>query len=174
MPSTLWTLLVAAVTAVVTALGEVRSSTRAWRPARNGWAGPHCPRHPRREHAADHLRLLTAIEIRAAPADDPEWTPVMRERLANERNRWLQQLDDAIGWLCPYRSEQLMARPGHVWVRVWMTGSRSDGWTPRSWYWPPGRPSMIVGPLPHHCGKSGRGGAAGPVGSIGVWEAGRK
>src|SRR3954463_12337271 len=69
----------------------------ARRPARNG---PHRPRHLRREHAARHLRLLPAAALRAAVgADHPDWTPVTRERLATERTRWGQQLDEATVWL---------------------------------------------------------------------------
>ncbi|MFF3617482.1 hypothetical protein [Streptomyces sp. NPDC002580] len=49
------------------------------------------------------LRIVSACSLlqrfELPPADDPGWTPVMRERLTGERDRWMQQLDDATVWL---------------------------------------------------------------------------
>ncbi|SFO06714.1 hypothetical protein SAMN04487980_105319 [Streptomyces sp. cf124] len=52
---------------------------------------------------ASMLRVISACsllqKIELPSANDPDWTPVMRERVTNERNRWWQQLDETTVWL---------------------------------------------------------------------------
>ncbi|MGW1887243.1 hypothetical protein [Streptomyces sp. NPDC001970] len=97
MPNTLWTLLVAAVTAVVTAIatGLLVTPRLDARKKRIGEA------HVARDTFSTHLMtvLWACTLLQQLPADDPDWTPVLRERLKGERERWLQQIDDATRWM---------------------------------------------------------------------------
>lgn len=49
------------------------------------------------------LRIIPACgqlqNVQLPPDDDPDLTPVLREGLAGERQRWWQQIDDATRWL---------------------------------------------------------------------------
>ncbi|MFF2721343.1 hypothetical protein [Streptomyces sp. NPDC058011] len=100
MPNTLWTLLVAAVAAVVTALavGLVVAPRMEARKKRAG--DVHTARDT---FGATMLRILSICSLlqkfERPAADNPDWTPVLRERLTGERNRWWQQLDEATVWL---------------------------------------------------------------------------
>ncbi|WP_326655645.1 hypothetical protein [Streptomyces sp. NBC_01750] len=100
MPNTVWTLLVAAVTAVVTALAVGLFVTPRMEARRKRLGEVHTARDT---FGAHMMRIISASSllqrIQLPLADDPGWTPVMRERLAGERERWLQQLDDATRWL---------------------------------------------------------------------------
>ncbi|MEU5900223.1 hypothetical protein [Streptomyces venezuelae] len=97
MPGTLWTILVAAVTAVATAVvtGVLVTPRLNARAKRIGEA------HATRDTFNAHLQavLSACVRLQLLPTDDPAWTPVMRERLTGERERWLQQLDDATQWM---------------------------------------------------------------------------
>ncbi|MBV1940744.1 hypothetical protein KUF83_29875 [Streptomyces sp. BV286] len=97
MPGTLWTILVAAVTAVATAIatGLFVTPRLDARKKRIGEA------HAARDTFNTHLQavLSACTRLQAIPADDPAWTPVLRERLTGERERWLQQLDEATRWM---------------------------------------------------------------------------
>jgi hypothetical protein len=52
---------------------------------------------------AHMLRIVSACKqlqaIQLPTDEDPDWTPVLRERLVGERERWWQQIDDATRWL---------------------------------------------------------------------------
>ncbi|MFG2987661.1 hypothetical protein ACGFYQ_41950 [Streptomyces sp. NPDC048258] len=49
------------------------------------------------------LMAATRLQNFQLPAaDDPACTPVMRERLTGERERWLQRIDDATRWMNDY------------------------------------------------------------------------
>lgn len=117
MPNTLWTLLVAAVTAVVTtlAVGLLVSPRMEARKKRLGEV------HTARDtFSVTMTRIISACALlqrmQLPPADEEGWTPVMRERLAGERTRWLQQLDDATLWLIDnvmtYAGSYLMSHHG--------------------------------------------------------------
>ncbi|MFP3990992.1 hypothetical protein U9R90_26700 [Streptomyces sp. E11-3] len=92
-----WALLVAAVTSVVVAIatGLVAAPRLEARKKRIGEA------HAARDAFGTHLMtvLSTCTLLQQLPQDDPSWTPVLRERLKAERERWLQQLDDATRWM---------------------------------------------------------------------------
>ncbi|MFI0818624.1 hypothetical protein ACH4TX_19280 [Streptomyces sp. NPDC021098] len=96
MPSTVWTILVAAATALITGL-FVTPRMEA-RKKRLGDA--HAARDT---FSASMTRIVSACGLLGKvqpPADEePDWTPVMRERLTGERERWWQQIDDATCWL---------------------------------------------------------------------------
>ncbi|MFD7407764.1 hypothetical protein ACFV7R_35050 [Streptomyces sp. NPDC059866] len=100
MPSILWTLLVAAATAVVTALATGLFVTPRMEARKKRLGDVHATRDT---FSANMTRIISAcglLQKVQLPADDePGWTPVMRERLAGERERWWQQLDDATRWL---------------------------------------------------------------------------
>jgi len=57
--------------------------------------------HAARDTFDTHLMtvLATCSLLEQTPIDDPEWTPVLRDRVKGERERWLQQLDDATRWM---------------------------------------------------------------------------
>ncbi|MEU0031995.1 hypothetical protein [Streptomyces sp. NPDC006335] len=100
MPNTLWTLLVAAVTAVVTTLVVGLFVTPRMEARKKRLGEVHTARDT---FGANMLRIISACSLlqrfELPAADDPGWTPVMRERLTGERKRWLQQLDEATVWL---------------------------------------------------------------------------
>jgi hypothetical protein len=100
MPNTLWTLLVAAVTAVVTTLAVGLFITPRMEARKKRLGEVHTARDT---FGANMLRIISACSLlqrfELPPADDPDWTAVMRERVAGERSRWWQQLDDATMWL---------------------------------------------------------------------------
>ncbi|MEU6593250.1 hypothetical protein ABZ923_29175 [Streptomyces sp. NPDC046881] len=100
MPAIFWTLLVAAATAVVTALATGLFVTPRME-ARKKRVGEVLA--SRDTFSASMTRIISACALLSRlqlPADDePGWTPVMRERLAGERERWWQQIDDATRWL---------------------------------------------------------------------------
>ncbi|MFJ2833585.1 hypothetical protein ACIPC1_39610 [Streptomyces sp. NPDC087263] len=100
MSDTLWTLLLATVTAVVAALAVGLFVTPRMEARRTRLGEVHTARDT---FGANMMRIISACsllqKIELPPDDEPDWTPVMRERLAGERNRWLEQLDDATRWL---------------------------------------------------------------------------
>ncbi|KIF67091.1 hypothetical protein HY68_35740 [Streptomyces sp. AcH 505] len=100
MSNTLWTLLVAAVTAMVTALavGLFISPRMEARKKRVGDLNSlRDTFHANLMRITTSCQLLKKFELPAA--DDPHCTPAMRERLTGERNRWWQQIDEATMWL---------------------------------------------------------------------------
>nr|WP_245695523.1 hypothetical protein [Streptomyces antibioticus] len=96
MPSTMWTLIVAAIIAVVTALAVGLLVTPRMEARKKRLGEVHTARDT---FGTTMLRIISACvllqKFQLPPDDEPGWTPVTRERLAGERNRWLQQLDDA-------------------------------------------------------------------------------
>ncbi|MEU4351733.1 hypothetical protein [Streptomyces sp. NPDC023838] len=97
MPNTLWTISVAAVTAVVTAIATGLFVTPRLDARKKRIGEAHAARDTFNAHLGTVLSACT--RLRALPADDPAWTPVLRERLRGERERWLQQVDDATRWM---------------------------------------------------------------------------
>jgi hypothetical protein len=100
MPDTVWTITVAAATALVTttATGFIAAPRLEARKKRLGEV------HTARDTFGAHmLRIMPAcgqLQTIQLPTDeDPDWTPVLRERLAGERERWWRQIDDATRWL---------------------------------------------------------------------------
>ncbi|MEV7394717.1 hypothetical protein [Streptomyces sp. NPDC091215] len=100
MPDTLWTIVVAAVTAVVTttATGVLVAPRLDARKKRLGDV------HAARDLFGTHmLRIMSACSqlenLQLPPDNDPRCTPVLRERLSGERDRWWQQIDEATQWL---------------------------------------------------------------------------
>lgn len=100
MFDTFWTITVAAATALVTttATGLIAAPRLGARQKRLGEV------HAARDTFGAHmLRIISACgqlqNIQLPPDEDPDWTPVLRERLAGERERWWQQIDDATRWL---------------------------------------------------------------------------
>ncbi|MFF8943082.1 hypothetical protein ACF1A5_12585 [Streptomyces sp. NPDC014864] len=93
----LWTLLVATITALVTAVtvGLVATPRLDARKKRIGEA------HAARDTFGTHLMtvLATCTLLEQTPVDNPDWTPTLRDRVKGERERWLQQLDDATRWM---------------------------------------------------------------------------
>ncbi|MFJ9106352.1 hypothetical protein ACIRJM_48960 [Streptomyces sp. NPDC102405] len=57
--------------------------------------------HTARDTFGTHLMtvLATCSLLEQTPIDDPAWRPVLRDRIKGERERWLQQLDDATRWM---------------------------------------------------------------------------
>ncbi|MFE7932956.1 hypothetical protein ACFU6S_30410 [Streptomyces sp. NPDC057456] len=97
MPGTLWTILVAAVTAVVTAIATGLFVTPRLDARKKRIGEAHAARDTFNTQLGAILSACTRLQ--SLPADDPAWTPVLRERLTGERERWLQQLDDATRWM---------------------------------------------------------------------------
>ncbi|WP_210582009.1 hypothetical protein [Streptomyces sp. GESEQ-4] len=97
MPGTLWTILVAAVTAVVTAIATGLFVTPRLDARKKRIEEAHAARDTFNTHLQAVLSACTRLQL--LPPDDPAWTPVLRERLTGERERWLQQLDDATRWM---------------------------------------------------------------------------
>ncbi|MEU3341997.1 hypothetical protein [Streptomyces sp. NPDC006668] len=95
-----WTLLVAAATSVVTtlAVGVLVAPRMEARKKRIGEV------HTARDTFGSHmLRIISTCHqlqaIQPPADDDPNWTPVLRERLAGERARWWHQIDDSTRWM---------------------------------------------------------------------------
>lgn len=97
MPGTLWTILVAAVTAVVTAIATGLFVTPRLDARKKRIGEAHAARDTFNTQLGVVLAACTRLQL--LPADNPAWTPVLRERLTGERERWLQQLDDATRWM---------------------------------------------------------------------------
>ncbi|KOU54024.1 hypothetical protein [Streptomyces sp. WM6378] len=100
MPNTAWTILVAAITAVAatTATGLIVTPRMDARKKRLGEI------HSARDSFSTHMTMVVwactrLLNVPPVADDGPEWTPVMRGRLAAERARWLQQIDDATRWM---------------------------------------------------------------------------
>ncbi|MDX2986471.1 hypothetical protein [Streptomyces caniscabiei] len=95
--STLLTILVAAVTAVVAAIATGLIATPRLEARKKRITEAHAARD---SLGTQMLTVLSACSLlQQVPADDPDWTPVLRERLQGERQRWLQQLDEATRWI---------------------------------------------------------------------------
>lgn len=119
MSNTLWTLLVAAVTAVVTALAVGLFVTPRMEARKKRVGEIHTSRdtfHANLMRVISACRLLQRIELPAA--DDPHCSPVLRERLTGERNRWWQQLDEATSWLLDNASTYATTWPAPRLVRL--------------------------------------------------------
>lgn len=100
MSSTLWTLSVACLTAVVTSLVLGLFITPRMEARKNRVGSAHALRDAFNTHMGQIVSACLLLQhFPAPPGDDLSFTPVMRERLTGERARWLQQLDDATLWL---------------------------------------------------------------------------
>ncbi|WP_255951942.1 hypothetical protein [Streptomyces odontomachi] len=93
----LWTLLAATITALVTTItvGLVATPRLDARKKRIGEA------HAARDTFGTHLMtvLATCTLLEQTPVDDSDWSRSLRDRVKGERERWLQQLDDATRWM---------------------------------------------------------------------------
>ncbi|MGW1716639.1 hypothetical protein [Streptomyces sp. NPDC002156] len=95
--NTAWTLLGAAVTAVVTTVATGLLVMPRLDARKKRISEAHASRDT---FGTQLLTILSACTLlQQTPEDDPGWTPVLRERLKGERERWLQQLDDASRWM---------------------------------------------------------------------------
>ncbi|MFD7668132.1 hypothetical protein [Streptomyces sp. NPDC059788] len=100
MPDTLLTLLVATATAVVTALATGLLVTPRMEARKKRLGDVHAARDAFRTHLSRIASVCALLRQVPLPADgEPGWTPVMRQRLAGERERWWQQLDESTRWL---------------------------------------------------------------------------
>ncbi|WP_256925375.1 hypothetical protein [Streptomyces sp. Amel2xC10] len=92
--------MVAAVTAVVTTLAVGLFVAPRMEARKKRFGEVHTARDT---FGANMMRIISVCSllqrIELPPADDPDCTPIVRERIAGERARWLQQLDDATLWL---------------------------------------------------------------------------
>ncbi len=96
IPDTLLTLLVATSTAVVTALATGLLITPRMEARKKRLGDVHAARDAFRTHMSRIASACALLRQVPPPADDePGWTPVMRQRLAGERERWWQQLDES-------------------------------------------------------------------------------
>ncbi|WP_330294101.1 hypothetical protein [Streptomyces sp. NBC_00576] len=100
MPNTVWTLLVAAVTAVVTALAVGLFVTPRMEARKKRLGEVHTARDT---FSTNMTRIISACaslqRFQLPPDGESGLTPVARERLTGERERWWQQIDDATRWL---------------------------------------------------------------------------
>ncbi|ARE79520.1 hypothetical protein B6R96_36335 (plasmid) [Streptomyces sp. Sge12] len=100
MPNTAWTIAVAAVTAVVAATATGLTVTPRLDARKKRIGDAHAARDAFNTHLTTVLMASTRLRNFPLPAaDDPACTPVVRERLAAERERWLQQIDEATQWM---------------------------------------------------------------------------
>ncbi|MFJ2112430.1 hypothetical protein ACIOEX_11145 [Streptomyces sp. NPDC087850] len=100
MPNTVWTLLVAAATAVVTALATGLFVTPRMEARKKRLGDVHAARDAFSAHMTRIATVCALLQQIQLPAEDePGRTPVMRERLAGERERWWEQLDESTRWL---------------------------------------------------------------------------
>ncbi|MFJ8364457.1 hypothetical protein [Streptomyces sp. NPDC093984] len=100
MPDSVWTIVVAAVTAVVTTTATGLIVAPRLEARRKRLVEVHAARDAFGAHMLQIISACVHLQnIQLPPADDPAWTPVLRERLAGERERWWQQIDDATRWL---------------------------------------------------------------------------
>ncbi|MEN2424225.1 hypothetical protein AABB02_39745 [Streptomyces rimosus] len=100
MSDILLTLLVATSTAVVTALATGLLITPRMEARKKRLGDVHAARDAFKTHMSRIASVCALLRQVPPPADDePGWTPVMRQRLAGERERWWQQLDESTRWL---------------------------------------------------------------------------
>lgn len=100
MPNTLWVIFVAAVTAVVTSTATGLTVTPRLDARKKRIGDAHAARDAFNTHLTTVLMASARLKNFELPAvDDPAWTPVVRERLVGERERWLQQIDEATRWM---------------------------------------------------------------------------
>ncbi|WP_167163126.1 hypothetical protein [Streptomyces sp. MBT27] len=101
MHSTVWTILVAAVTAVVVSIANGLIVTPRMEARKKRLGEAHAARDAFNSNMTTVLSACVLLRTLVPPLadNDPETTPVMHERLTGERERWLQQLDDATRWM---------------------------------------------------------------------------
>lgn len=100
MLNTAWTIAVAAVTAVVTATATGLTVTPRLDARKKRIGDAHAARDAFNTHLTTVLMASARLRNFQLPAaDDPACTPVVRERLTAERERWLQQIDEATQWM---------------------------------------------------------------------------
>ncbi|WP_216588285.1 hypothetical protein [Streptomyces brasiliscabiei] len=121
--STSWTILVAAATAVVTALPIGLFVTPRMEARKKRLGDVHAARDAFSGHMTRIASVCVLLQQIQLPAEEaPGWTPVMRERLAGERERWWQQLDESTQWLIDnvgmyagsWASKSLIQYAGHA------------------------------------------------------------
>ncbi|GGP93931.1 hypothetical protein [Streptomyces melanogenes] len=113
MPDTVWTILVAAATAVVTATATSLIVAPRMEARKKRLGEVHTARDAFGAHMLRIISACSLLQNTPLPApDDPDWTATMRERLTGERDRWLQQLDDATLWLIDNVATYAASWPG--------------------------------------------------------------
>lgn len=114
MPNTVWTILVAAITAVATATATGLFVTPRLDARKKRLGEVHTARGTFNTHMMTVLSACTRLQNLPPPADDdPAWTPIMRKRLTGERERWLQQIDDATRWMIDHVETYAGSWPAH-------------------------------------------------------------
>ncbi|MER6445454.1 hypothetical protein [Streptomyces venezuelae] len=97
--TTAWTIAVAAVTAVVTATATGLTVTPRLDARKKRIGDAHAARDAFNTHLTTVLMASARLRNFQLPsADDPACTSVVRERLTTERERWLQEIDEATQW----------------------------------------------------------------------------
>ncbi|MFJ9343775.1 hypothetical protein ACIRP0_31510 [Streptomyces sp. NPDC101733] len=100
MQSTLWTLTLAALTAVVTSVAVGLLVTPRLEARKRRIQEVHTARDT---FSSSVLTILTSCgrlrDLPLPPDGDPATTGNVRTRLESDRERWLQQLDDATMWM---------------------------------------------------------------------------
>ncbi|MGW3628024.1 hypothetical protein [Streptomyces sp. NPDC000880] len=100
MPNTVWTLLVAALTALVTTVATGLLVTPRLEARKRRIQEVHTARDTFSSSVLTILSSCSRLKNMPLPAaDDPDCSEVLRARLAAERERWVQQLDDATLWM---------------------------------------------------------------------------
>ncbi|MEU2500264.1 hypothetical protein ACPCC5_27290 [Streptomyces pseudogriseolus] len=100
MPNILWTLLVATVTALVTTVATGVLVIPRLEARKRRIQEAHTARDTFNSNLLKIISACARLQSLPLPAaDDPDCTEVVRVRLAAERERWMQQLDDATRWL---------------------------------------------------------------------------
>ncbi|MFE4174226.1 hypothetical protein ACFRR7_19615 [Streptomyces sp. NPDC056909] len=100
MPNTVWTLLVAMATALVTTVAAGVLVIPRLDARKRRIQEAHAARDTFNSSLLTIISACGRLQSMALPAaDDPDCTDVVRARLAAERERWMQQLDGATRWL---------------------------------------------------------------------------
>lgn len=100
MPNIAWTLLAATVTALVTTIATGVLVIPRLEARKRRIQEAHTARDTFNSSLLTIISACTRLQSLPLPAaDDPDCTEVVRARLAAERERWMQQLDDATRWL---------------------------------------------------------------------------
>ncbi|MGW7320129.1 hypothetical protein [Streptomyces sp. NPDC054865] len=112
MQSTLWTLALAAVTAVVTSVAVGLLVTPRLEARKRRIQEVHTARDT---FSSSVLIVLSSCarlrDFQLPPDGDPATTGVVRARLESERVRWLQQLDDATLWMVDHMETFALSWP---------------------------------------------------------------
>ncbi|MFB7932860.1 hypothetical protein ACFC4C_27535 [Streptomyces sp. NPDC056039] len=100
MPNIVWPLLAATVTALVTTIATGVLVIPRLEARKRRIQEAHIARDTFNSTLLTIISACNRLQSLPLPApDDPDCTEVMRARLAAERERWMQQLDEATRWL---------------------------------------------------------------------------